>query len=361
MAKRARKAAPRAPDPLPERAVAAGSFEDVIGHEQAASFLRDTLAAGRVPHAWMFQGPAGVGKRTLAVAYAAALLTPPDGPDRLEAIDLLAAGAHPDLTLISKELAAYSEDADLRRAKQRNIPLGVLKEFFDTAVVRTASLPGGVAAKVCIIDEAHLLAREGQNHLLKTLEEPPPRTVIILVADKPHDLLPTIHSRCQRLRLAPLSPQDMGRWFDTRGVEGADRVACGRLAEGSPGLADLIVRTGVASWPGRIEPLAAAALSGRDAGELALACAGLASDWAEAWVKAHPAASKDAANRMGHGLVLSVIGAWVRPMLRDGRLGPNAAEAITRCWGLLDRDVQPRFAYEALGQHLGLAAPTPAR
>lgn len=361
MAKRTRKAATREPDPLPDRAVAAGSLEDVIGHERAVGFLRETLVAGRVPHAWLFQGPAGVGKRTMALAYAGALLTPQAEPARLEAADLLAAGAHPDLTLISKELAAYSEDADLRKAKQRNIPLGVLKEFFDPAVARTASLPGGLASKVCVIDEAHLLAREGQNHLLKTLEEPPPGTVIILVADKPHDLLPTIHSRCQRLRLAPLSPEAMERWFGARGVEGEQRDVCARLAEGSPGLADLILRTGVSSWPGRLEPLVSAALSGRDTGDLAETCAGLASEWAEAWVKEHPAASKDAANRRAHGLVLSVVGAWMRPMLRDGRLGPNAADAITRCWGLIDRDVQPRFVYEALAQQLSLAGLMPAR
>ncbi|MCW5756301.1 MAG: AAA family ATPase [Phycisphaeraceae bacterium] len=361
MAKRTRKAAVREPDPLPERAVAAGSLESIVGHDEAINFLRDTLRAGRLPHAWMFQGPMGVGKRTLALAYAAALLTPETDPGRQEALDLLAAGAHPDLVLISKELAAYSEDAELRKAKQRNIPLGVLKEFFDTAVARTASLPGGLAAKVCVIDEAHLLAREGQNHLLKTLEEPPPRTVIILVADKPHDLLPTIHSRCQRLRLAPLSSEAMEHWLDTQGVVAADRHVVSRLAEGSPGVADLMLRTGVASWPGRLDPLAHAALTGRDAGELAEACASLAGDWSEAWVKQHPAASKDAANRRAHGLVLSVLGAWVRQLMRDGSVSPAAAEAITRCWGLLDRDVQPRFAYEALGQHLALSALTPAR
>lgn len=362
MAKRTRKAATREPDPLPERAVAAGSLDDVLGQDEAVAFLRKTLAAGRVPHAWMFQGPPGVGKRTLALAFGAALLTPEAGPQREEAQDLLAAGAHPDLTLITKELASYSEDSELRKKKQRNISIDLLREFFDPAVARTSSLPGGLAAKVCVIDEAHLLAREGQNHLLKTLEEPPPRTVIILVADRPHDLLPTIHSRCQRLRMGPVDHDAMKAWLNRRGTLGDhERSSVLYLADGSPGMAELMLNTGVTSWFETLKPLAQAALAGRDDGSLAETCAKLAGDWAEAWVKANPAASKDAANRTAHGLALGVIATWARRLLHNNEVGPEALEAITACSGLLARDVQPRFAYEVLAERLAEAGPMPAR
>jgi DNA polymerase-3 subunit delta' len=362
MAKRTRKAATREPDPLPERAVAAGSLDDLLGQDEAVGFLRKTLAAGRVPHAWMFQGPPGVGKRTLALAFGAALLTPESGPERNEAQDLLQSGAHPDLTLISKELASYSDDPSVRNRKQRNISIDVLKEFFDPAIARTSSLAGGLAAKVCVIDEAHLLAREGQNHLLKTLEEPPPRTVIILVADRPHDLLPTIHSRCQRLRLGPVDHDAMSSWLERRGALGdQERSDVLRLADGSPGMAELMLNTGVASWLATLEPLARAALAGRDDGSLAEACAKLASEWADAWVKANPAASKDAANRTAHGLALGVIATWARDLLRNDGVGPEAMEAIAACSGLLGRDVQPRFAYEVLAEKLAESAVTPAR
>lgn len=362
MAKRTRKAATREPDPLPERAVAAGSLDDVLGQDEAVGFLRKTLAAGRVPHAWMFQGPPGVGKRTLALAFGAALLTPESGPGREEAQDLLQSGAHPDLTLISKELASYSEEAELRNKKQRNISIDLLREFFDPAVARTSSLPGGLAAKVCVIDEAHLLAREGQNHLLKTLEEPPPRTVIILVADRPHDLLPTIHSRCQRLRMGPVDNDAMQAWLARRGaISDAERSSVLHLADGSPGLAELMLNTGVTTWFEILRPLAEAALAGRDDGSLAETCAKLASDWSEAWVKANPAASKDAANRTAHGLALGIIATWARRLLRNEQVGPEALEAITACSGLLARDVQPKFAYEVLAERLAEAGPTPAR
>lgn len=362
MAKRTRKAATREPDPLPERAVAAGSLDDVLGQDEAVAFLRKTIAAGRVPHAWMFQGPTGVGKRTLALAFAAALLTPQAGPQRDEALDLLSAGAHPDLTLISKELASYSEDVGVRSRKQRNISIDLLREFFDPAVARTSSLPGGLAAKVCVIDEAHLLAREGQNHLLKTLEEPPPRTVIILVADRPHDLLPTIHSRCQRLRLGPLDDKTMLDWLARRGgLSDVERSQIPRLAEGSPGMAELMLTTGVALWPQTLEPLAEAAAAGRDDGSLADACVSLAGDWSEAWVKANPAASKDAANRTAHGLALGVLATWARGKLRRGLVGPDALDAIAACSSLLARDVQPKFAYEVLAEKLAAASLTPAR
>lgn len=366
MAKRTRKAATREPDPLPERAVAAGSLDDVLGHDDAVAFLRKTLEAGRLPHAWMFQGPPGVGKRTLALAFGAALLTPASGPEREEAEELLAAGAHPDLTLITKELASYSEESELRKKKQRNIPIDLLREFFDPAVARTSNLPGGLAAKVCVIDEAQLLAREGQNQLLKTLEEPPPRTVIILVADRPHDLLPTIHSRCQRLRLGPLDDDSMLRWLDNFSAERGpigdqERSNVMRLAEGSPGMADLMLSTGAALWPETIEPLVKNAAAGRDDGSLAEACVKLASDWSEAWVKAHPAASKDAANRIAHGLALGVIAAWARKPVRNLQLSPDALDAIAECSSLLARDVQPKFAYEVLTQKLAGASLTPAR
>jgi len=362
MAKRTRKAATREPDPLPERAVAAGSLGDVLGHDDAVAFLRKTLTAGRVPHAWMFQGPPGVGKRTLALAFGAALLTPDSGADGEEARELLRSGAHPDLTLITKELASYSEDAGVRSRKQRNISIDLLREFFDPAVARTSSLPGGLAAKVCVIDEAQLLAREGQNHLLKTLEEPPPRTVIILVADRPHDLLPTIHSRCQRLRLGPLDDESMLRWLGSRASIGdQERSNVMRLAEGSPGMAGLMLSTGAALWPETIEPLVASAVAGRDDGSLAEACVKLAGDWSEAWVKTHPAASKDAANRTAHGLALGVIAAWARQRLRTDEVSPDALDSIAECSRLLARDVQPKFAYEVLTQQLAGASPTPAR
>ena len=241
----------------------------------------------------------------------------------------------------------------MRKRKQRTIPIDVRKEFFDPAVARTSSLPGGLVSKACIIDEAHLLAREGQNHLLKTLEEPPPSTVIILVADRPHDLLPTIHSRCQRLRLGPLGDTAMRRWLEAQGEwSDTERQTVLRLADGSPGRAELMLTTGVASWPAVLDPLADQAAKGRDDGSLAEACSSFASDWAEAWVKANPAASKDAANRTAHGLALSIIASWARGRLRDGRDGPDTLDAIAACNSLLARDVQPKFAYEVLSERL---------
>ncbi|MEO1008031.1 MAG: hypothetical protein AAFX79_05660 [Planctomycetota bacterium] len=363
MAKRTRATRARTPDPLPESGVAAGSLDDLIGQDDAVELLRRILDADRIPHAWLFGGPSGVGKRTLGLAFAAALLEPEEVGEATEARAMLASGSHPDLTLVTKELAAFSEDADVRKRKQRNIPIELLREFFDPAVARTATLPGRRAAKVCIIDQAHLLGRDGQNHLLKTLEEPPPRTVLILVADRPHDLLPTIHSRCQRLDLRPLPPEAMERWLDARGVgDDVERGTLLRLADGSPGDAELMRTTGVVGWPGELEPLLSRASNGDDDGALADACVLLASAWSEAWVKQRPAASKDAANRIAWGLVLRVAAEWCRARLRAGDADAESLDAIAACGGLLDRDVQPRFAFEVLAERLAVdALATPGR
>ena len=201
-------------------------MRNILGQERATATLQRALQSDRLHHAWIFHGPEGVGKRTAALAFAAVLLDPdampnlagevecdPDGPT----LRRIAAGTHPDLHLIVKELARFSRRPEVRNRKLTNIPNEVVREFIVEPAAQSSSAPSGARVrKVFIVDEAEILAREGQNSLLKTLEEPPPGTVIILITTEEHRLLPTIRSRCQRLRFTPLHEGAMQHWFDRR-------------------------------------------------------------------------------------------------------------------------------------------------
>lgn len=391
MAKRpanaAPKAAPKAPsaprEGPPALAPRAAGLETpasiplgaIIGHERPLAILRDALRADRVHHAWIFHGPAGVGKRTCALAFAGVALDPttaptlsgelapdPDSPTQ----HLVRAGAHPDVHVIRKELAAFHEDARVRERKQTTIPLDVVRAFLLepgglAATVRTEA----PVAKVFIVDEAELLAGPAQNAVLKFLEEPPPRTLVILVTESEERLLPTIRSRCQRVFFAPLTDEDMRRFIRERGIaiQPDDAPWLLAFADGAPGVLSVALEHDLVSWKRRLEPLLANADRGVYRVELGALMAQLADEWAEAWVKARPAASKEAANKAGADWVLRVVASHLRAGLR----GTNPAPASWRRIELLreaereiDANVNLAFVFEKLAAEL-CAAATPAR
>ena len=109
----------------------------ILGQPRAIDVLQASLRSGRIHHAWIFSGPPGVGKFTTAVEFARILLDPDAGPNLGGMIEadpegrtsrLIDAGTHPDLHVIRKELALYSENAELRRKKLTNIPIDLLRE-----------------------------------------------------------------------------------------------------------------------------------------------------------------------------------------------------------------------------------------
>jgi DNA polymerase-3 subunit delta' len=191
-----------APAPRPLR------LAQVLGQERAIATLRAAIQSGRIHHAWIFHGPAGVGKFTTALAFAALILDPSSAPDLSGQVEvdpdsktqqLLASGTHPDLFIITKELAAVSREASVRESKQRNIAKEVLAEFLLEPATRSrVSGDQALASKVFIVDEAELMDRHGQNALLKTLEEPPPGAVIILVTANEDRLLTTCGAAANR-------------------------------------------------------------------------------------------------------------------------------------------------------------------
>ena len=166
---------------------------------------------------FLFAGPAGIGKRTLALKLAQAMLCqqrPEEALDPCETCQscaMLLAGTHPDLDLVAKPadksfipVERFIGDAEHRRQQGlcHNISL---KPFM-----------GG--RKIALIDDADFLNAEGANSLLKTLEEPPPRSVLILLGTSPAKQLPTIRSRCQLVRFQPLPTEVVAQLLLSRGL-----------------------------------------------------------------------------------------------------------------------------------------------
>ena len=111
------------------------------------------------------------------------------------------ADMHPDFHLIYKELAAFHEDPDVRNRVMQELSIDVIRDFL---IVPACSAPSRGRAKVFVVQDADLMSADAQNCLLKTLEEPPPRVTLILLAERPEELLPTTLSRCSLVRFGPL-------------------------------------------------------------------------------------------------------------------------------------------------------------
>ncbi|MSR18253.1 MAG: AAA family ATPase [Phycisphaerales bacterium] len=303
----------------------------LLGQGAALATLSSPLLRGTMPHAWIFHGPHGVGKCTLAVRVAALLVDPetsdghrsemrPNTDSR--SAQLLRDGVHPDVRVIRKELAADSGDRELRDRKQLNIPLGLLREHLIGGVdsdgrrldapMRRSSFLG--QAKVFIIDGAEAMEAESQNALLKALEEPPARTFVFLCTTAAERLLPTIRSRCQRVGVVPLSDGEFGTWAATSlaGAAPAELAWIHRFSEGSPGRALLAHKHGLMDWHIQFEHGIEQMCAGRYPTTLADSLHDRAQQYAETIVKENDRASKEAANRAGVSIALSILGESLR-------------------------------------------------
>lgn len=368
--------------PTPARRIL--GLDDILGQGHAVDVLLAAARAGRIHHAWIFHGPPGVGKFTTALAFAALLLDPTTAPDlsgRLapdpesETRRLLRAGAHPDLHIVNKELAAVSSDGDTRTGKQRVIPVEVVREFLIGPAERTRSVVAkSLAGKVFIVDEAELLGRSGQNAMLKTLEEPAPGSVIILVTSSEDRLLPTIRSRCQRVAFSTLDDATLREWYERAGMPSEPpehREWLLRYAGGSPGWIASAVEHGLFAWGQTLEPMLSQIDAGRPAPALGSAMHALVEEKAAAWVKANPEASKEAANfawsrRMFGFLAERYRLAYREALMRGGASASGdrfvrALDAISTAEEHAAANVNLQFVFENLAAQLMTRLARPAQ
>ena len=195
----------------------------------------DSMILGRAPHAVMFVGPGSTGKTTLALDLAAGLMCadpdPGARPCRIcRGCRQVASGNHPDL----HRLAPEGPGGQIRIGKATDPEPGTVRHL----IGELALLPVEGGARVVIVEQAHRLNDDAQNALLKMLEEPPAGVTIILCADDEECLLPTVRSRCARVRVGTVGGREIEHWLGELGVAEAPRAArVARLAGGRPGLA----------------------------------------------------------------------------------------------------------------------------
>lgn len=214
-------------------------FSEVQHQARAISILRRALARGRTHHAYLFDGPEGVGKERAATALAARLLcTNPglkagdDACGRCESCRVLAAGNHPDFHLIHRGLHKFHPDRAVRQRTGLFLTVDLVRHFL---IEPAANAPALGRRRVFIVRDAERMNEQAQNALLKTLEEPPGQACIVLVTSAAGRLLPTIRSRCQRVPFDFL-PTDFvrARLADARCSPSQARVLAA-LSQGSLG------------------------------------------------------------------------------------------------------------------------------
>ncbi|MBI3811124.1 MAG: DNA polymerase III subunit delta' [Nitrospirae bacterium] len=208
------------------------SFETILGHAHPKAVLTAAIASGRIAHAYLFHGESHIGKFLTAVAFAKAALCSrlktgqASGRPALSSCDQCSSchavdsGSHPDIHFIGPDGA--------------QIKIGQIRELQDAIAFK----PLVGSRKWFIMDEADAMNPEAANSFLKTLEEPPDHSTLILITARPQALLPTVLSRCQSVRFSPPPPDELSPWLQKqRGIGLKEALLLSTLAMGKIGIA----------------------------------------------------------------------------------------------------------------------------
>jgi DNA polymerase-3 subunit delta' len=202
------------------------SFKDVLGHSKSIEFLKRAIKKDTLAHSYLFWGNEGIGKKWVALQFAKTLNCLQEGVQQDDACDLCLSckkindGHHPDVLILEPENQTLK--VDQVRQMQRDL----------------AYRPYEGRRRVCILAASDRMAPNMSNVLLKTLEEPPLHTVIILLANNTRLLLPTILSRCQPIHFNPLPIPLVSKWLmKQKGLNEREAHLLASLSEGSPGKA----------------------------------------------------------------------------------------------------------------------------
>lgn len=211
------------------------SFQTLIGHEWAKTFLQRAASKNTLAHAFLFHGPDGIGKKRTALTLAAylncrnrPLANINDSCGHCSSCKKLQTGNHPDLLHIEP-------DGAMIKIKQ----IRALKQALTYP-------PFEAPYRVVILEDVHTMRREAANSMLKTLEEPPPDNILILTAESSGNLLPTIVSRCQKIPFHAIPLPELRNLLAAEdGIDADKAEALAAISEGSPGRAFFLHQSGL--------------------------------------------------------------------------------------------------------------------
>jgi len=295
-------------------------FDEFIARPALISHLRSTFGSGRVYHAYIFAGPEGTGKKTMARTCAQALFCQADQTDRpcgkcpgcLQFQE-----GHPDVYSLSVPEG------------KTQIPVDSVRELI--ANLSDKAFSGG--RRVVLVDQADLLGLPGQNALLKTLEEPPENTVFILCTTSVNSLLPTVISRSQTVRFSPIDEDRLAQELIQKGAKKDDAQWIARYCEGSLGRALKCMQD---------EKLLDLSKAVQKAYETAVSGKGVAA--ASACIKAEKETARE---------VLDCFETIGRGLMREGDgKGASLIEAVMQARRMLRSNVTWQYALEKLLMHI---------
>jgi DNA polymerase-3 subunit delta' len=274
------------------------SWQQVYLHDAVRQRFMAAWQSGRLAHAYLFVGPEGVGKKRFAIELAKALLCEQDSQtfdacDHCAACRHVDADTHPDLVVTGKP------------ADKHEFPIARIQELVSGLGLK----PARGRRRVTIVDDADLFNEESANCFLKTLEEPPLGSLLILIGTEAAFQLPTIRSRCQLIPFNALPDEIVDERLRSNGIDDAlQRKVIVRLAAGSPGLA--IALSDPAVWPIRRQTIDTLASAKPDGPALA-----------KAWQTSIEAVGKEAALQRPRALHLIRLALDVLRLALDGALG----------------------------------------
>jgi DNA polymerase-3 subunit delta' len=376
---------------------------DIVGQDGAVTQLQRGLGGPRRPHAYLFVGPTGVGRRTTAVALARTLLCQnvrirpnagrlaeleSDFPIRqacgvCQSCRMIDAGSHAEFQMVYKELARYHDDANVRGRVMQELSIDVIRQFLIAPAGRSAA---GGRGKVFVVREAELMSVAAQNCLLKTLEEPPPDVTIILLCRDAEELLPTTLSRCWLVRFGPLPRAFVRDKLTESGMDAAEADFWAGFTAGSIGRATSLAAAGM--YPIKRELLdrlgSLNAAGNADLADWLVKVTDKLADESVARVKRDEGAalSKNLASRQSAGAVLEIIASAFRdaialatgterelvhadqpdaPAALAARLAPTqlaeVIEQLAQYEDLLWRNVSPKVVWDNVAITCNSAAP----